>query len=94
MLAESRINDVKETGDFRNAISTNFQKEWKRTMDDETKSHGMNKTWRLQPFPAGKKCITRKWVYKIKKNPQRSIDRFKTGLVIKKILATQRGKIF
>jgi hypothetical protein len=42
-----------------------------------------NKTWRLVPTPNGKNVISCKWVYKIKRRSDGTIDRHKARLVAK-----------
>jgi hypothetical protein len=39
-----------------------------------------NKTWHLVPYEQGKNIIDCKWVYKIKKKTDGSIDRYKVHL--------------
>ena len=42
-----------------------------------------NNTWSLVLLPSYKKPISYKWVYKLKLNPDRTIDRYKAWLVAK-----------
>lgn len=56
---------------------------WKATMDSEFNALQKNKTWHLVPSTSGKNIIDCKWVYKIKKKADGSIDRYKARLVAK-----------
>jgi len=42
-----------------------------------------NETWHLVPRPKGKNIISCKWVYKVKRESEGSIDRYKARLVAK-----------
>ena len=42
-----------------------------------------NETWKLVQLPKGKTAISNKWVYKIKRNQDGDIERFKARLVIR-----------
>jgi hypothetical protein len=52
-------------------------------MDLEYSALMNNKTWKLVPYQQGKNIIDCKWVYKIKRKPGGSIDRYKARLVAK-----------
>lgn len=54
---------------------------WKRAMDDEYKSIMDNKTWELVDLPSDRKPITCKWVFKLKKDQDGKILRYKARLV-------------
>lgn len=56
---------------------------WKSAMDSEFSALLRNKTWHLVPPPRGKNIIDCKWVYKVKKKADGSIDRYKAHLVSK-----------
>ena len=56
---------------------------WLEALNSEIDSLNENETWTLEYLPAGRKAIPCKWVYKIKQNPDGSVDRFKARLVIK-----------
>ena len=52
-------------------------------MDKENQALGKTGTWVLTPLPVGKRPIGCKWVYKVKLNPDGSVERYKTRLVAK-----------
>ena len=55
--------------------------QWVAAMDSEFKSLQQQKTWSLVPSPANKNIVTYKWVYKLKRNSDGSIARYKARLV-------------
>jgi hypothetical protein len=56
---------------------------WKKAMDVEYMALMKNKTWHLVPPERGRNVIDCKWVYKIKRKADGSIDRYKARLVAK-----------
>ncbi|XP_019178881.1 PREDICTED: uncharacterized protein LOC109174043 [Ipomoea nil] len=72
------IEAVKEPETFEEA----FQKlEWINAMEEEVIALEQNQTWELIPKPKDVKPISYKWVYKVKRNADGSIKRFKARLV-------------
>jgi histone deacetylase 1/2 len=69
-----------EPPDFRLALSSPH---WRTTMEDEYSALQKNQTWRLVPPRKGVNIIDCKWVFKIKRKPNGSIDRYKARLVAK-----------
>jgi histone deacetylase 1/2 len=69
-----------EPPDFRLALSSPH---WRTTMEDEYSALQKNQTWRLVPPRRGVNIIDCKWVFKIKRKPDGSIDRYKARLVAK-----------
>ncbi|KAL4346654.1 hypothetical protein GQ457_17G001420 [Hibiscus cannabinus] len=57
--------------------------EWRDAMQDELQAMDFLQTWSVVPLPAGKKAIDCKWVYRIKRKADGSIDRYKARLVAK-----------
>lgn len=53
---------------------------WVAVMDTEHQALVRNKTWHLIPPPQGKNIIDCKWVYKIKRKVDGSIDKYKARL--------------
>jgi histone deacetylase 1/2 len=52
-------------------------------MDAKYQALNHNDTWHLVPKPKGKNIIGCKWVWKIKRKPDGSIDKYKGRLVAK-----------
>jgi hypothetical protein len=46
-------------------------------MEDEMRSMSINKVWDLEEIPKGAKTVGCKWVYKMKCDSKRNIERFK-----------------
>ena len=65
---------------FHQAIAS---KAWQQAMDKEIFYLKLNHTWDVIPLPSGKTPIGCKWVYKIKYNPNGSVERYKARLVAK-----------
>ncbi|KAM1256948.1 hypothetical protein EV1_030743 [Malus domestica] len=55
--------------------------EWMKAMKEEIDALQQNQTWDLVPKPRDVKSISCKWVYKIKRRPDGSIERYKARLV-------------
>ena len=81
MSAEQEFNN--EPSCYREAISNEDEKHWRLAMTDEMKSLRENETWELTDLPKDRKALPCKWVYKIKMNPDGTVERFKARLVIK-----------
>lgn len=83
MSVASDILQSKEPSNFQEAIRGEDREHWLLAMERELKSLAKNNTWVLENLPKGKKAIPCKWVYKIKINPDGSVDKYKARLVIK-----------
>ena len=57
--------------------------EWDDAMNQKMNALDNNGTWELVPLPHGKKPIGCKWVYKVKRNADGSVSRYKAQLVAK-----------
>lgn len=80
MLA-SAIGDDDEPKSYEQAMNSNNSEQWPLAMDEEFKSLVKNKTWSLVDKPTDQKVVDSKWVYKIKRNSDEAIDRFRARLV-------------
>ncbi|MCO5553831.1 hypothetical protein L7F22_007357 [Adiantum nelumboides] len=64
--------------------------QWKDAMQQEIDSIHKNHTWDLVDLPTGKKPIGTKWVFKVKRKQDDTVDRYKARLVAKGY-AQQKG---
>ena len=56
---------------------------WRSAMEQEFQALQRNDTWRLVPPVSGVNIIDSKWVFKVKKHADGSIERYKARLVAK-----------
>jgi histone deacetylase 1/2 len=56
---------------------------WKAAMDEEYDALIKNNTWHLVPSRHGQNVIDCKWVYKVKRKADGTVDRYKACLVAK-----------
>jgi hypothetical protein len=56
---------------------------WKHAMNNEIDALQRNKMWHLVPRKQGANLIDCKWVYKVKRKADGSINRYKPRLVVK-----------
>jgi hypothetical protein len=56
---------------------------WHQAMVREMEAHLENGTWKLVKLPHGRKAIRSKWVFKVKRNPDGTVERYKARLVAK-----------
>lgn len=64
----------------RDALAT---PQWRAAMNSEYTALIRNRTWTLVPFSQSLNVIGNKWIFKIKKNPDGSVQRYKVRLVAK-----------
>lgn len=87
----SSILKLKEPETYDEAMRSSEYADWKRAMDEEMASHAKHGTWQLIEPPNGRKILDNRWVYRVKTNPDGSVERFKARLVAKGY--TQTAKI-
>ena len=73
--------DLEEPRNFMEATTSQHSKDWTSAMDDEFSSLIKNKTWELVPRPSDKNVIRCRWLYKVKRGADGSINRYKSRLV-------------
>ncbi|XP_070032589.1 uncharacterized protein [Nicotiana tomentosiformis] len=61
----------------------NIHEEWRQDMKAEYDALMRNQTWKLVPRAPMKNIVDRKWLYRIKRKSDGSIDRYKDCLVAK-----------
>ena len=79
-------SSVMEPRTYAEAMTTPEREQWEQAMREELASIVANHTWTLVPLPAGRRAVGCKWVLKLKRKADGSIDRFKARLVAKGFL--------
>ena len=77
------LNIDNEPTTYTQAMNSDNHIQWEKAMQDEYDSIQSCGTWSLVKLPNNRKAIGCKWVYKIKRNADGSIDRYKARLVAK-----------
>jgi hypothetical protein len=78
-----RYGMLTSTGEPRTLPEALKNDSWRQAMQDEYNALMENKTWHLVPPNPSKNLIDCKWVYRIKKHADGTIDRYKARLVAK-----------
>jgi hypothetical protein len=71
------------TGEPSNITEALSDSRWKAAMDEEYHALITNQTWHLIPSTHGQNVIDCKWVYKVKRKADGTVDRYKACLVAK-----------
>ena len=77
----SLTSEVCEPRTLKEALKSEHSAQWKEAMNSEFSSLIKNQTWDLVPRPPGVNVVGNRWLYKVKRNSDRSINRFKSRLV-------------
>ncbi|KAK4384341.1 Retrovirus-related Pol polyprotein from transposon TNT 1-94 [Sesamum angolense] len=75
--------DIDEPATYEEAVTSPNANEWITAMKEEMSSIAKNNVWELVDLPTGRKTIGNKWVLKVKRKADGSIDKFKARLVAK-----------
>jgi hypothetical protein len=65
---------------YEEAISCKEKEKWKEAMLQDMESLQENNTWEVTKLPQNKRAIKCKWVYRVRKNPDGSVDKYKASL--------------
>lgn len=83
--------DSKEVEPF--FTTTNKLAEWRRAMNEEFDALLKNSLWHLTPPSSSTNIIGTMWEFCIKWKVDRSIDRYKAGLVVKNSIHNQESTL-
>ena len=72
-----------ESASFNEVLNSPNRDEWMNALQEEMSSMQNNNVWELVDLPPRRKTIGNKWVLKVKRKVDGSIDRFKAHLVAK-----------
>jgi hypothetical protein len=86
VVASNQSPELVEPKSFKQAMSDPDANKWYEACMAEMQAHFENGTWQLVQLPAGRKAIGSKWVFKIKRNANSSVERFKACLVAQGVL--------
>ena len=82
-MSQALLVDLQEDNEPRNvseAFSCPTKVEWIKAIEEEMASMRSNYVWELVDLPKGCKTIGNKWVLKIKRKADGSIERYKARL--------------
>ncbi|KAA1124157.1 hypothetical protein PGTUg99_050211 [Puccinia graminis f. sp. tritici] len=74
-------SDIDTPKTWRQLLKSPNRHRWLKAADDEFASLLGMQTWKLVPRPEKRKIIKSKWVFKVKRRPDRSIQKLKARLV-------------
>lgn len=75
--------EEKEPTSYQDATLGKNADAWKTAMDEEIKALMKNDTWSLTQPPTGTAILSNRWVYKVKRKADGTIDRYRARLVAK-----------
>jgi transposase InsO family protein len=81
--AVTQIGHDDEPTSFSEAMGSVDREKWEQAAKDEMDSIQQACTWTLTPLPEDRQAIGCKWVFKIKRKADGSVDRYKMRLVAK-----------
>lgn len=75
------LAEIEELLSYREAIQSEEAANWKKAMNEEYKSLTQNHAWELMEAPKNSTIIDCKWTYKLKRDANGNIQRYKARLV-------------
>lgn len=81
LLTDSLTSDIDEPKSVEDALNGKHSTQWREAMNSEYSSLLENETWELVPPPEDTNIVGSRWVLKVKRDEDGSIDRFKARLV-------------
>ncbi|KAE8722570.1 Peptidyl-prolyl cis-trans isomerase FKBP62 [Hibiscus syriacus] len=82
-IAYCLLTEDGEPSTYQEAIHSSDVSLWMMAMQEEIEALHKNNTWDLVPLPQGRKPIGNKWVFKIKRNGDDQVERYRARLVVK-----------
>ncbi|KAH9668902.1 Integrase catalytic domain-containing protein [Citrus sinensis] len=82
-VAYCLLTEDGEPSTFHEVLNSSDVAFWMTAMQEEIEALHKNKTWELIPLPHGRKAIGNKWVYKIKRDDNDQVERYRARLVVK-----------
>ncbi|KAE8723057.1 hypothetical protein F3Y22_tig00013285pilonHSYRG00271 [Hibiscus syriacus] len=82
-IAYCLLTEDGEPSTYQEAINNSDASLWMMAMQEEIEALHKNNTLDLVPLPQGRKPIGNKWVFKIKRNGDDQVERYRARLVVK-----------
>ena len=79
----AEASDTMEPTTYQEAVNGPDQIHWRNAIRDELKSMRLRNVFRATKLPTGQRAIGTKWVFKIKRKADGTIDKYKARLVAK-----------
>ena len=84
ILRNSLDVDSQESINYKKVMTSSQQNDWRKVMKNELASHEKNDIWKLKLTSINRKVLKSKWVYKLKRNFEEKIQRYKARWVVRK----------
>ncbi|CAB3994449.1 Hypothetical predicted protein, partial [Paramuricea clavata] len=81
VCADDLTADINEPRNISEAWSNEYNTQWKKATDSEFNALMENGTWELVPPPDDKNIVGSRWVFKVKRKADGSVEKFKARLV-------------
>ncbi|KAH9742745.1 hypothetical protein KPL70_003057 [Citrus sinensis] len=92
-VAYCPLTEDGEPSTFYEVLNSSDVALWMTTIQEEIEALHKNKTWELVPLPHGRKAIRNKWVYKIKRDGNDQVERYRARLVLNVKTAFLHGEL-
>lgn len=86
---EVNLAECNTPSTYEEAVSCPEAAQWIEAIEDELKAHRENGTWEFVPREPGRKLIDSKWVFKVLRDSEGSVLRFKARLCARGFLQRQ-----
>ena len=96
-IVESLTANLNEPKSFKDALNSPDSQKWDHALKSEYESLMKNDTWSLVPRPKNVNVVGNRWVFKVKRKSDGSIDRHKARLVAQGFTQTHNvdyGEVF
>jgi len=78
---ELNLVQVKEPQSLEEALSSSQSENWMQAVEEDLSNLERLKTWKIVELPVGKDCIDSRWIFKVKRDVNGQIARYKARLV-------------
>ena len=83
-IAYCLLTEDGEPSTFEEAMNNTYASQWMMAMQEKIEVLQKNNAWDLVSLSQGRKPIGNKWVFKIKRNGDDQVERYRAGLVVKR----------